>query len=106
MEIKVFKNNNKALYFEFKQGEDAYNLPIGVVVKFTIKKSTSDSDSDIIFSKEIVGTGESEYSVALTNSDTNLPVGVYYWDLKDTTNGVTIVGPDKFMVKEVVLQNG
>ena len=105
MIIETFKNNNKTLYFEFKQGEDDYNLPVGVVVKFTVKKSTSDSDSEIIFSKEIVGTGESEYSVNLSCSDTNLPVGVYFWDLKDTTNGVTIVGPDKFVVKEVVLIN-
>lgn len=105
MKIEVFKNNNKTLYFEFKQGEDAYNLPVGVVVKFTVKKSTSDSDSEIIFSKEIVGTGESEYSVALTNSDTNLPVGVYYWDLKNVTDGVTITAPDRFIIEEVVLIN-
>ena len=45
MEIKVFKNNNKTLYFEFYVGEGVdYDVPIGTVLKFSVKKSITDSD--------------------------------------------------------------
>ena len=106
MEIKVFKNNNKTLYFEFYVGEGVdYDIPIGTVLKFSIKKSVTDSDDEILFSKSIIGDGSSDYTVELTTSDTNLPTGVYYWDLKNITDGVTITHPDKFIIEEVVLIN-
>lgn len=106
MEIKVFKNNNKTLYFEFYVGEGVdYDIPIGTVLKFSVKKSVTDNDEDLIFSKTITGDGSSEYTVDLTTQDTNLATGVYYWDLKNITDGITIIAPDKFVVEEVVLIN-
>ena len=106
MEIRVFKNNNKTLYFEFYIGEGVdYDIPIGTVLKFSVKKSVTDSDDEILFSKSITGDGGSDYIVDLTTNDTNLPTGVYFWDLKNITDGVTITAPDKFVVEEVVLIN-
>ena len=106
MEIKVFKNNNKTLYFEFYAGQGVdYDVPVGTEIKFTVKKSVTDSDNEILFSKTIIGTGDSDYSIDLSAEDTNLPTGVYYWDLKNVTDNVTITAPDKFIIEEVVLQN-
>lgn len=106
MEIKVFKNNNKTLYFEFYAGEGVdYDVPVGTEIKFTVKKSVTDSDDAILFSKSILGDGGSDYSIELTSDDTNLPTGTYYWDLKNVTDNVTITAPDRFIIEEVVLQN-
>lgn len=102
MEIEVFKNNNKALYIEFTDGADDYNVPVGTVIKFSVKKSVSDSDDNILITKTITGDGGSDYSIELTATETNLPCGVYWWDLKNITDGVTITAPDKFIIEEVV----
>ena len=104
--MEVFKNNNKTFLIEFydAEGED-YDVPTGVEIKFSVKKSVTDSDEDVLISKTITGTGESSYTINLTEEETNLPVGVYWWDLKNITDGVTITAPDKFVVKEVVLIN-
>ena len=106
MIIEVFKNNNKTLYFEFYvgQGED-YDIPVGTELKFTVKKSVTDSDDNILFSKTITGNGGCEYTVELTTQDTNMESGTYYWDLKNVTDGVTITAPDRFIIEEVVLIN-
>ena len=106
MEIKVFKNNNKSLFFEFYvgQGED-YDVPVGTEIKFTVKKSVTDSDDNILFSKTITGDGGCEYTIELDSTDTNLDCGTYWWDLKNVTDGVTITAPDKFIIEEVVLIN-
>lgn len=106
MEIKVFKNNNKTLYFDFYVGEGVdYDIPVGTEIKFTVKKSVTDSDEAILFSKSIIGDGGSDYTVDLTTEDTNLSTGVYYWDLKNITDNVTITAPDRFIIEEVVLIN-
>lgn len=105
MEIKTFKNNNKTLYIEFTDGTNDYNVPVGTQIKFSVKKSVSDSDENILITKTIIGDGGSDYTVDLTTEDTNLPTGVYFWDLKNVTDNVTITAPDKFIIKEVVLIN-
>ena len=102
MEIEVFKNNNKTLYIEFTDGADDYNVPVGTTIKFSVKKSVSDSDENILIVKTITGDGGSDYSIDLTATETNLPCGVYWWDLKNVTDGVTITHPDKFVICEVV----
>ncbi len=106
MKIEVFKNNNKTLNFEFTTADGFdYDVPVGTEIKFTVKKSVTNTDEEIIFSKTITGNGGCSYNIDLTTEDTNLPTGIYYWDLKNITDGVTIKGPEKFIIKEVVLQN-
>jgi len=105
MEISVFKNNNKTLYFAFYKDEGPYFVPLGTQIKFTVKKYLEDSDENIVLSKTITGDGSSNYSVALTATDTNQPCGLYWWDLKDITTGVTISTPDRFNIRQVVLIN-
>lgn len=104
--MEVFKNNNKTFLVEFydAEGED-YDVPSGVEIKFSVKKSVTDSDEDVLISKTITGTGESSYTIILTELDTNLPVGVYWYDFKNITDGVTLTPPTKFIIKEVVLEN-
>ena len=106
MEIIVSKNNNRTLNVEFFDGTGDYNVPVGTQIKFTVKKSVNDSDDDILITKTITGDGGSDYVIYLTENDTNLPCGLYWWDLKNVTDGVTITRPDKFVISEVVLING
>ena len=106
MEIKISKNNNKALSIEFTSYDGTpYDVPIDTVIKFTVKKSVTDSDNGILFSKTIIGDGGSDYTINITSDDTNLPCGIYWWDLKNVTDGVTITDPDKLIIKEVVREN-
>ena len=48
MEISVFKNNNKTLYFAFYKNEGPYFVPIGTQIKFTVKKYLEEYLPDII----------------------------------------------------------
>ena len=105
MEISVYKNNNKTLNIEFFAGDGDYNVPVGTKIKFSVKKSINDTDENILITKTITGDGGSDYTIDLTETDTNLPCGVYWWDLKNITDGVTITHPDKFIIEEVVLIN-
>jgi hypothetical protein len=60
--------------------------------KLTVKQNLTDSDSSALISKSAIisepTTGKLSFS--LTNSDTDIPVGVYYYDIQ-ITDGATDV---------------
>ncbi|MBQ7257768.1 MAG: hypothetical protein IJS60_08760 [Abditibacteriota bacterium] len=106
MEIKVSQNNYKLLAIEFTTGNlQPYNVPVGTTIKFSVKKSIADNDDKILISKTITGDGSPDYYIEFLPTDTNIPIGIYYWDLKNITDNITICEPDIFEIKGVVLQN-
>lgn len=62
----------------------AYELPVGAIVLFTVKRSTDKSSDD---SYALIKKDWSSGSWGLTAEDTEIPVGVYDYDVKVIAGG-------------------
>lgn len=82
---------------------DNYELSQGDKVTFTIAREKESQDP--LVQKEITHFEDGVATIRLTSEDTNLPKGSYFYDVQiNTQDGRvdTIVGPEKFKVKEGV----
>lgn len=72
----------------------AYNIT-GYTIKFTVKKSPEDSDAEAIIGPiagVIVSGAAGTYTISLTDTNTTVPFGEYYYD-------VWVYLPDKSIKK-------
>lgn len=104
-ELSAYRGDDKTWNLNFT---DANGDPIdltGSTVFFTVKVNKSDPDSDAVISKSQSShtnpTG-GVTSISLTNSDTNVKVGNYYYDfqLVDSAGLVTTILTGIFMIKQ------
>lgn len=104
MEIKVHKNNSVLVKLSLLMPDgSAFNVSTGNILVFTVKKDVTRPDDEILVQKSLIANGGSEYFIQLTGFDTNLSVGNYSFDFKDTTANYTLINPSPFIIKEVDL---
>ena len=105
MDIKIHRNNSGVAKLTLKKKEDGteWDVPTGNELQFSVKKSFTDSDEEIIFFKTATGDGGNEYEFFITGFDTDIMPGTYKWDLKDKTANLTLDLGD-FKILENVYQ--
>lgn len=101
--LSIIKNTDNSIKITFT--EDGIPLSLtGYTILFTVKKQCdlkSDDDENALITKEIVGTVSHETILTLTNEDTNIPAGEYYWDLRLIKDGIiTQTKRDKLEILE------
>ena len=111
--LEVIQTNTKNWQFTITQGPKGSQTPLdltGYELFFTVKTNPTDSDDQAVISKNITLPSNSQTSngiafVQLSSSDTSIPLGEYYYDIKIqlTNSGDVIVdrrtiGTGKFVV--------
>ena len=106
-ELSAYRGDDKTWNLNFT---DANGDPIditGSTVFFTVKVNKTDKDSDAIISKDQsshVDAVNGQTTISLTNSDTDIKVGNYYYDIQlvDSLGIVTTIVVGAFKVKQDV----
>lgn len=102
-EIEVIRGDDVTLTLTFTDKNGVIIDLTNSTVFFTVKRKVSDTDANALISKTITSfaaptTGVC--TVSLTDTDTNLSSGVYYYDVQlvDATGLVSSIEKDKFVV--------
>jgi len=104
-ELSVYRGDDKTWNLNFTDANgDPINLTDSTLF-FTVKTNKSDLDSDAIISKSQSSHSDPTNgvtSISLTNSDTNVRVGNYYYDfqLVDLSGLVTTILIGIFKIKQ------
>ena len=85
--IEFSRGDSGSLVFKFSR-----NITSSETVVFTVKKHLS--GEKMFVPKKIVGTGSDTVTVNLTKTDTNIPVGTYFYDVR-IIEGNTVTTPFK-----------
>ena len=101
--LSLYRGDDHAYVLTFTNGSSVAIDITGYTVFFTVKTNKSDTDANAIISKTVTThtTPTSGITtISLDNSDTDITVGDYYYDiqLKDTSSKITTVMSDKFIV--------
>jgi len=77
-------------------------------IYFTVKKNKSDSDSEALIqnSGSVTDGASGTYTITLTDDNTDLDIGVYYYDVRFIlSSGKTYIGVEgNFTVQNVITQ--
>jgi len=84
--IEFTRGDSGSLSFKFSR-----NITSSETVLFTVKKHIS---GEKIFDKQEPGTGTDTITISLTKTDTNIPVGNYFYDIR-IISGNTVTTPFK-----------
>jgi len=104
-EISAYRGDDKTWNLNFTDADgNAIDLT-GSTIFFTVKSNKTDQDSDAVISKDQsshVDAVNGQTQIVLTNSDTNIKIGNYYYDfqLVDSTGLVTTVLSGIFKIKQ------
>ena len=107
-DVTIFQNSDNDLVFTIYADGSVVDIT-GQTVYFTVKKkkggSTSDSDALIAKTATLTDASNGVATVTITNSDTNIQPGEYYYDIRRVIASV-LVGYDsaKFTVLQTVTQ--
>ena len=90
-DLSIYRGDTKVYTFTVTSGGSAYNIS-GFTPTFTVKTSISDADDDAVISKSgtVTDGAGGEFTISLTNTDTDIDPADYVWDVQ-ITNGSTIV---------------
>ena len=82
----------------------------GWTIWFTVRRylvsNTVTSDTDALIAKEISGTSTGTIPVALSNTDTDLPVGTHYYDIQvKNSSGIHSSAVGSFVVEADVTRD-
>ena len=107
-ELKVFEKNDKdwTIYFKVKATKVAIDIT-GSTLLFTVKKLKTDDEADALIKKDItshVNPATGETKLSLSKTDTDLAVGVYFFDFKyvDSAGKDTTLGEGTFRIQQGV----
>lgn len=108
-DLSVYKGDDKSWTLNFKSSNIAIDIT-GYVVFFTVKQNMTDgdlTDSAALIKKTISNHSDPTHGItvlSITNSDTNIPAGDYFYDIqmKDTSNKITTVMVGKFSIVQDV----
>lgn len=96
--LTLYKKTDRVLNFTFPTGTDLD----GDTIYFTVKRRLggAEDDSDAIISSSVtVNTETNVAQIALSDSDTDVSIGVYIADIKRVTSGGEITGYSNFEVE-------
>ena len=74
----------------------------GATVFFTLKRRVSDTDEDALVVKEVTehsSPSEGETTISLSNSETDIPSGVYFYDLQIRNTEDKITSSDSGQIR-------
>lgn len=99
------KTTNESIEVDFGSSVDL----TGATVFFTAKKNMSDLDAAAVIKKDVTSHSDPTHGktvITLTTSDTNVPVGNYFWDIriKDASGNITNTEQEILKVAAVVTQ--
>jgi len=106
-ELSVYRGDDKTWNLNFTDANDDPIDLTGATVFFTVKVNKTDKDSDAIISKDQashVDAVNGQTTIVLTNSDTDVKIGNYYYDIQlvDTSGIVTTIVVGAFRVNQDV----
>jgi hypothetical protein len=108
--IDVIRGDDESIQLTFTDVNDNVIDLTGSTVFFTVKRKIEDTDDDAVIKKEVSVFAAPTTGVAiitLTDDDTNLTSGVYYYDVQlvDQAGLVSSIRQDKFKVhKDVTIR--
>jgi hypothetical protein len=104
--IKVYRGDDKDIVLTITDGGTPLNIT-GYKVYMTVKTSTEDTDANAKIAKTVTShttPASGITTVSLTNTDTDISPGSYYYDVqyKDTNNKIkTIIFGDFVVLPDV-----
>ena len=101
----IYKNTDRIITFTWPTGADLN----GDTVYFTAKRKVggSEDDSDAIISSDVtVSTSTNKAQISLSDTDTDVPPGIYVTDIKKVSSGGEITGYSSYdtEIKQTVTQ--
>jgi len=110
-EIEIVRKNTRSLVITVTDSTGDIIDLTGFSMKMAVKKSPQDADANALIGP-ITGTIAAPTTgvgtIQLTSTHTDVPGGVYYYDIKiqnaDESSRHTVVGPSKFTVIDNVTQ--
>lgn len=103
--LTVFRGDDKVWNLNFTDADGvAYDITSATVF-FTVKTNKTDADASALISKDVTSHSsptDGETMITLTNSDTDIAVGTYYFDIQLVESGgtVTTCVEGQFVVKQ------
>lgn len=114
--LEVIQTNTKTWKFQVSDKTGAPVPLAGYLVFFTVKANLTDTDNNALIAKSFtiaddVDASNGIFFVSLTESDTNIAIGEYYFDFKlqqDQSGGAVLtrrtLGTGKFIVNTTITQ--
>lgn len=114
--LEVIQTNTKTWKFQVSDKTGAPVPLAGYLVFFTVKANLTDTDDNALIAKSFtivddVDASNGIFFVSLTESDTNIAIGEYYFDFKlqqDQSGGAVLtrrtLGTGKFIVNTTITQ--
>jgi hypothetical protein len=102
-DIEIIRGDDISFATTFTdENGDAVNLT-GSTVFFTVKEDYDKTDAEAVISKSVIShtsPASGITSIVLTNSDTTITPGDYYWDIqiKDSNSKISSIKAGKFIV--------
>lgn len=85
--LEIIRGDDEAILVTIKDVNNVSQLVAGDVISFTVKRKMNDPDSKAIFQEDYELTDDvEEYTIDLSNTETELPLGIYYCDLQWVNN--------------------
>lgn len=104
-QLSVYRGDDKYWNLNFTDSSGSAIDLTGSTIFFTVKKNRSDSDTNALIKKDVTShldavNGKSR--ISLTNSDTAIDVGTYFFDIQlvDNASNVTTVVAGTFVVTQ------
>lgn len=103
-DLSMYRANDKTWTLTFKDGDGTPISLVGATLLFTVKRLPNDADTSALISKRVTthtNATSGITAVTITNSDSNLAIGNYFYDFKliDSGGNNTTVTCGSFTIK-------
>lgn len=107
-ELSVIRKTTNTFTLTIKENGVAKNIT-GFTIFFTVKKNTSQTDTQAVISKTITSHSNPTHGITLITlspTDTNIQQGTYVYDIryKDLSNNIYAIPQDNFTILDYVTQ--
>ena len=102
-DLTIYRGDDKTWTLAFTDSTGTAIDITGYTIYFTVKINSNDIDDNAVITKDITShtdPTEGETEIVLTNSDTDLPIKKYWYDIqmKDGSDKITTVLEGRFIV--------